>query len=464
MAKLNPLEINIKALRLIKFNQKERVNLMPQLIELTIYQSMFQGTLMRGDLLLHDPISLFTNWPLVGEDIIEMEYYPSVDPGTEASSTSSLQIESFMVNAVHKIQPDHEVRSQIYVIELFSVEMLTNARLRLQKPYRDSYDKMIKSVLKNELLVDKTKDGRSRIKDENFEQPLGTHHVIVPNMKPLEAISWMTKRAVALDTSEKALYCFWEDFDGFHFRTFEGVQKDIENKAGDIPKYVYLSGMSEAARNLYLRNNKITESHVILAVSIDKRWNTSEKIIAGYYENEYLDIDVFNKKVWSKQDQLDPNIKKRLKEHDLYPLNTPEFIRAMQSQSTLKGSKTRVRYNVSQNQGDEQIDDCNWRDKFGPASRQLTALSQVSIRISLEGDTRVKVGDVIEIELPENHGFTDPQPRLDAYLAGIYVITELKHIIRAGSRHVMTLNINRANYDAAPSKTNEYGRGNTNGE
>jgi len=62
MANLNPLGINISKIEIEKFNKKDKMSLMPQFMELTIYQSMFEPAI-KAEMLINDPIGLFVNYP-----------------------------------------------------------------------------------------------------------------------------------------------------------------------------------------------------------------------------------------------------------------------------------------------------------------------------------------------------------------------------------------------------------------
>ena len=66
MANLNPLGIKISNIEIEKFNKRDKMSLMPQFMELTIYQSMFESTIT-AEMLVHDPIGLFVNYPFTGE-------------------------------------------------------------------------------------------------------------------------------------------------------------------------------------------------------------------------------------------------------------------------------------------------------------------------------------------------------------------------------------------------------------
>jgi hypothetical protein len=72
-------------------------------------------------------------------------------------------------------------------------------------------------------------------------------------------------------------------------------------------------------------------------------------------------------------------------------------------------------------------------------------MAQINITVSAYGDTRVQAGDVIEIKMPAAQGFTESSND-DKYLSGLYIITDISHIIGMGGEYTMVMNLNRDGY------------------
>ena len=66
MANLNPLDIRLTKVSMTKFNGADEINITPQFVELSIYQSIFKAYI-EGELLVNDQIGLFVNYPFTGE-------------------------------------------------------------------------------------------------------------------------------------------------------------------------------------------------------------------------------------------------------------------------------------------------------------------------------------------------------------------------------------------------------------
>jgi len=73
MINLNPLEIQIEEVTITKFNGNEKMSILPQFVEITIFQSIFEPTI-KAEVLINDQIGLFSNFPLTGEELVTFTY------------------------------------------------------------------------------------------------------------------------------------------------------------------------------------------------------------------------------------------------------------------------------------------------------------------------------------------------------------------------------------------------------
>ena len=79
----NPLEIKVTDFFLEKFNGRDKLSIMPQFVELSIFQSIFQPN-VKAQALINDSIGLFSNYPLTGEEIVTIQYEQQNGLGTSS--------------------------------------------------------------------------------------------------------------------------------------------------------------------------------------------------------------------------------------------------------------------------------------------------------------------------------------------------------------------------------------------
>jgi hypothetical protein len=67
--------------------------------------------------------------------------------------------------------------------------------------------------------------------------------------------------------------------------------------------------------------------------------------------------------------------------------------------------------------------------------------------VSASGDTRVQAGDLIQIQVPAAAGFTAGDNE-DKYLSGIYMVTDISHVIGMGGDYTIVMNLNKDSYES----------------
>ena len=122
MANPNPLQVSVENVYIEKFNGTDKLSILPQFVELIIYQSLFEPTI-KAEMLINDQISLFSNYPLIGEETVTITY-KQVLKGTD---TESKEIK-FIIKAVRDIAITNQARSMVYVVDLISPHYLQNSR------------------------------------------------------------------------------------------------------------------------------------------------------------------------------------------------------------------------------------------------------------------------------------------------------------------------------------------------
>lgn len=443
------LTAQVTGIELIKYSKTEKLNLFPQFLELNIYGSL-QFPVLKAELLLHDPISLLVNFPMVGEETLKVTLKKTrlnvansdmSDSHDRSAGNQSIEF-NFMVSDIREIVPDDKARSAIYCLSLYHTEWVQNARWRVQRAYKDQYHNVSQSILKDYLNAQPQGTNSnlispSTVNTANFEESKGTIPFYVPNMKPLEAITWMAKRAVPTNTKHNT-YVFYQDFYGFNFKTIQSLTDMVNTKT-----YAYFSNMTPQQRNQATGDLQNLDQWTVSALKFNKRYSTTEKIAGGFFENEYYEIDIFNKKVNNSQTAA-ANTPANPISTNYKQLNTPQYLQDMRINNTMPGTKTRVRYAVGQNGGDDPQTPNYFKDKFGDAVRTQVSFGQISMTVAVPGHTDVQAGSVVELMIPELHGFNIVKE--DKYVSGKYIVTDIKHTITVGMQHMMVMELARDSY------------------
>ena len=83
--------------------------------------------------------------------------------------------------------PEHQIQSALtYRLHFCSPELLTNERVRVSRTLQGTYSDMVKDILKNDLKT---------TKNIEIEETEDLKHIVVPNMRPFDAIGQIVSSA-----------------------------------------------------------------------------------------------------------------------------------------------------------------------------------------------------------------------------------------------------------------------------
>jgi hypothetical protein len=437
MANFNPLEINLKNITITKFDGTDILNLMPQFVELSVYQSIFEPV-MRAELLINDNIGLFVNYPFTGEEILDIEYQQLTGIGSGKSDTSSIK---FIIKGVRNTTLDDRARAVMFIVDLVSVEFLQNVRKMVSHAYSDLVEDMAEKIY-NEYIKDDTNLKFKKTKKFTKEESKKVRSIIIPNLRPFQAIQWLAKQAVSKNSDTNFLYLFYEDNEGFNFVTIQKLIQDALKDAKKIEdeKYKYIS--DHEIQDLE-NNNEIYALHLISNIINNKRFSSVEKISAGYYQNELFEVNLLQKSFNSTTTDLRKEEPKHL---GAYPLNTDGYIDYVKNEKNKTEYSNRIRYSINNYEDLEESDRTQpqYRLKFGNATKYLYALNQIDYTITVPANMKLKAGQIIYCDLPEMHGFNNVAQ--DKYVSGFFIITEVKQVMSTGNKVATSLRINKDGY------------------
>lgn len=455
----NPFNIKIQDIVITKFDGTNPLNLMSQFVEISIYQSLYKP-LIKAEMLVNDAIGLFTNYPLTGEEIITINYEQSdilkreptvTDYANADDSDKSLnklfrkdRVLKFVISGVRNIIPSDNARSVMFILDLESVEAYENAKLRVSHGFRDTIENMAEQIYQQYVVTNLSKRTRQfglKLPIKTFKKEPGilTRNLVIPNIRPFQAMSWLTKFGIPDVNGDKYTYVFYEDFNGFNFVTLQKLIEDQRNNLVELKSRGYFYSSNFENKNAISSDDTIA-ARLISNLVINNRYSTLEKIAGGYIENELFEINPLQKSYRSTKTFVDETTGSGTRMYN-WNMNTPTYIEYSKSQYNIKENTSRVRYVINDYSDTEQP---KIRLKFGETTRHLIALNQIDLHITIPGDLQHNVGELIYVDIPELHGFNNIQS--DRYLSGLFIITEAKHVVSAGGMTATTLRINKDSY------------------
>lgn len=185
-------------------------------LELNIYDSLFVPV-VSGAIVISDTLGLSSKLLFDGSESLLIDISKS-----EGSDIGHFK-KAFRIYKQTDRSTTTE-RKESYVLNFVSDELIFSDQQRVNQAYRMPYVQMVERMLIDYLKVPSTNLGGV------YEPTAGVRDVIIPNLRPIEAIQWVARKSVNFDNSPSFL--FFQNLVGFNFVTISKLLS--ENDILDI--------------------------------------------------------------------------------------------------------------------------------------------------------------------------------------------------------------------------------------
>ena len=434
--------------------------------EIQIYESINYKTLS-GSIILADANQLLER-ALTGNELLEFSLHSpqftledSVSKGYDFTEESG---HPMWISKVSKISsPNPGVK--VYALDFYSKERIKDSQRKLCKAFEGPIHESVRTVLRYHLKSEK---------NFHYERTVPNVKYVIPKKSPIDTISFLAKESISEKFTASGFY-FYETSDGFHFKSLEsmvstetGQAKSPQLNYSDAPKTD--SGTTYNDKGIAGNMSKVYEFKVI------NRFDTLNNIKSGTYASrlvtyngftkEFRDVD-FNYPYEFEQGNHMGQLgsEKLTAENSIMPLYNYEEGKMMSdfpdskymfTTSTSGLHDHRVdkvddsgrfvykqgTYNPIKEKTIEPIETADIEQTLQKSISQKTAFNSFVIELQVPGNTAITAGSVISFSTTTGVLDGDTKPKLDPYLSGTYLITEVRHIIQTtGSNpmHAMTL-------------------------
>lgn len=401
----------------------------PQLIEMTIFEDIYNSTLS-GKITLSDSVELFSVIPFTGFEFLTVVI---VKPGYQK------EILFEKVFRVYKLQHDEIEQSsrssQTYTLHFCSEENIISASRVLSKSYKGvSSSFIIKDILKNYLSVSNTKFDPKEPK--NIEESFGRQDIIIPNLNPLQAAIWLASRTISISRkNSSANFMFYENREGYNFKSLESLfnqptrakykfkQKNIDtsddrsetiiDEYRDVIKYEIMNTYDVMRGTTYGMFSGILKGIDLVRLRADDT-------IFDY-------DDFFNNSTHINNDKI-------LEHKDFYPFHNQNEDRT-QTKTYKNYFATRRMYPTTR--GHDVVESISKRQPgikpnlvekwMLQRTSQINQLNYFKLKLVLPGDTYLTVGDIIEFQMPLIKTQVPGENPNNPYYSGRYLVTAMRH-------------------------------------
>jgi hypothetical protein len=242
----------------------------------SITESMLSGH-VSGSIKVVEAVGMLYDLPLRGEEIIEITYRDF----KEVEHT-----DKFFVYSISGVQPAkvHDSKMIEYTLNVVSIGKFVSHRRRVREAYNEEISTSVE-LLFNQYYIE---DNLGTDKQLEIFETTGPQTLVIPNMRPEEAMMLFARKAYNAD-SPSSTYVFFENRQKYKFDTYENISL-WDGSSGEIPIY-FIDDMPDNSPEgqLYLMQN-------IISIDFGEIVNTFRDINRGAWYRILTELDYLNRR------------------------------------------------------------------------------------------------------------------------------------------------------------------------
>ena len=241
--------------------------------EINLFDSLFVPV-MNGIVVINDAIGLSNKLLFDGSESLLINI-------TKSSSSSVLNFKKAFRIFKQSDRKNTNQNSETYSLHFVSDELMFSDQQLVTQSYKGTYTDIIKKILVSYLKVPDNKLNGA------IENTTGLRDIVIPNLKPLDAIEWCAKRAI--DEKRSPNYVFFENSLGYNFVSLSTLLSQKE-----------LFEIRFRAKNLEETNvidDLFSPKHYEMINQVDKIKATRDGINAG----TFIGFDPITRKVAARK-------------------------------------------------------------------------------------------------------------------------------------------------------------------
>ena len=408
--------------------------------ELNIYESIYKNALT-GSVVIIDAQNLIAKLEIQGTERISFKLSTpgAIDDRSiiNASESTGHPFHVYKITDRKQLAPG----TLLYTLHFGSREFMRNLRTKVSQAYDGRLDMSVLNILTDENYLDSKK--------EMTYEPCGnSDKVVVPNIRPFDAINMIASKSLP-EKSSGVGYYFYETTKGFHFRSWDNMISVKGQHTRDTKQQFYYMPLNITDKNIEDKINhdyKAVESYRFINNFHDVAANT----VGGTYGHRVISYNLFDKSF--EQDDYnyhyDFNFSKHTEtagrnrsekfaiaesfvdEDDLTVSDYPESRVSLQS-------TTKFLHNEDKGAvyGLDVLQDGKLTGKR--IAQQAQVVQGTVLKLVVKGQSYLEAGDLIEFKL-RSIDEKNPDGEEDPQYAGKYVITKIRHQI-SPEKYMMVL-------------------------
>jgi hypothetical protein len=273
------------------FGQQRVYDLKNLVHTFNIYESMLNAS-VRGSATIYDTVGVFYNMPLVGQEILEIEY-------TDTKGVT--HTDKFFVYSITDIKPAKSGADDFmeYKLHFTSFGKFWSDRYVIKRCIANGFgpnrqylniDEQVQILFEDYY----TGEGQGTEKSIYISPTKGKQVIVIPYLKPEDAMHLFSRKA-ASDQFEGHLFRFWENRKQYFFADYEDWftfgSKDLEY---DTQLFFYNSGPTDNTPE-----GELAKLQNIISLDFGESINTIDAMNKGAYYRKYIELDLLTRSTYS---------------------------------------------------------------------------------------------------------------------------------------------------------------------
>ena len=410
----------------------------PFLVELNIEESLFK-TSLTGSIVLADSYNIPEKFPIVGEETVNIDISLAGLDGRADETFYTIKPPPMHINSISG-RFFSKPKAQVFTLELVSEQYMSNIHSKVSRSYNDYLiSDMVTDIYYN-YLGDEDKTRPFRVEPTNQ-----TESLIIPNLSPLEAIKWLTKRAIQVD-GNGVNYLFFETLSGPRFVSLNKLSENesffryrlsarlddptgVENLAVGIQRInkIYFMGQFDKVDNAIngLYSSKLVTHDIVRKKITQHDFNGYNNFVGLNHAGTFPTISSSN--VETKSSEVPRTSFAPADDENAFPISTEKDLSSMTDSHVVFYPKHNQLYAKNKSDlYDNKVEE--WKLQ---RTSQIKSYDNITFIIEVAGNSLIRVGQIITIDIPSPES-TDADKSsgdyFDKFLSGNYMITAIKHV------------------------------------
>tara|TARA_B110000211_G_scaffold90883_1_gene106118 strand:+ start:1405 stop:2877 length:1473 start_codon:yes stop_codon:yes gene_type:complete len=402
------------------------------MVELNIYESIYSNGLT-GSIVVGDAQNLIGKLQINGTERISFKLST---PGTENQRDMvDASVETGHPFHIYKITDRRQLNSNtlLYTLHFASREFMRNLRTKVSQAYNGRLDLSVMDILTDENYLDSKKQ-------ISFEPCGNSDKIVIPNLRPYDAINMIAKRSLP-EKSNGVGYYFYETTKGIYFRSWDNMVSVRGSYDRPVKQEFYYMPMNidrdpNSYENKIQHDYQSVESYRFLNNFHDVAANT----VLGTYAHNVITYNIFNKS-YKKSDynyeyefanSKHTDVANEKSNRERYAIAASSFVDQDDKKiSDYKESRVSLQPTTQFLHNEEKgagygIDVLQDGIKHAQGESQVNQVTNGTVlTMVVKGQSYLEAGDLIKFNMlsndPSNPTMLDPQ------YSGKYIITKIRH-------------------------------------